>query len=260
MQQAIAKGRNEASQLFKAGNLAGTIAILDELIRNYPDSPEVKQDREAAATELVRQQHEAHERALNVLAKRRDEAAILFKANNFAGAISILDRLLEQYPDSSDVQKDRDATAIELARQQREAEARARREIEENARREAEERARRKREKVIGKQRNDAAVLLKEGNLAGAISILDRLLDSIRTAPMSKRTAMLLRSNSHGSNARQTPAREGKSRGTPGVRPKNAPAGSNERRRSTEGDRRRTKRGGCVVPNRRRPRRDHSSR
>ena len=195
--EAIAKGRDDAVTVGRKGDLAGATAILDKLIELYPDSAEIRKDREVAATELVRQQQEAQARAekeaeekakreaderareqrAEAIAKGRDEAATLGQKGDLPGATAILDKLIEQYPDSAEIRRDREAAATELARQQRELQFRAEKEVEEKAKREAEERARKQRVETIAKGRDEAATLGRRGDLLGATAILDKLVE-----------------------------------------------------------------------------------
>jgi cobalamin biosynthesis Mg chelatase CobN len=157
--QAIAKGRTEAAALLRNGDVPGAIAILDKLVGQYPDSAEIRKDREIAATEVAGQRREAQARAekeaeekakreerarkqrAEAIAKGRDEAATLVQKGDLPGATAILDKLMEQYSDSAEIRKDREVAATKPARQQSEAQVRTEKEAEEKAKREAEERA-----------------------------------------------------------------------------------------------------------------------
>jgi serine/threonine-protein kinase len=148
-EQAIADRRQEAAEFLKNGDCQAAIALLDRLGAEYPDSIDIRQDREVAAREWERQQREAEERAV---AARRQEAAELLEKGNPQGAIALLDRLGAEYPDSIDIRQDRETAVREWVRQQREAE-----------------------EQAIAARRQEAADLLKRGDPQAAIAILDQL-------------------------------------------------------------------------------------
>ena len=68
---AIAKGRENSATLFRDGDLTGAIALLDKLIKDYPENASLRADRDAVASELARRQQaearvqEKSERQLN---------------------------------------------------------------------------------------------------------------------------------------------------------------------------------------------------
>ena len=109
-----------------------------------------KVEQERAEWEAAQADREAGEQARKrreqAITRGRNDAATHFREGDPAGAIAILDKLIEQYPDTAEIQKDREAAATELARQQREAQAQAEKAAEKKAKREAEEQERAQRE------------------------------------------------------------------------------------------------------------------
>ena len=169
---AIDKGRSDADALVRQGDYQGAVLMLDHLAAQYPDYPDIQQDREAAVQALERQRREAEEQARRqreeeAIAKERADANALARQGDYQGAIAILDQLTGQYPDHPDIQQDREAAAQALERQ----------------RREAEEQARRQQEEAIAKERADANALARQDDYQGAIAILDQLTNQYPDHP-----------------------------------------------------------------------------
>jgi serine/threonine protein kinase len=162
-QQAISAGRQEATNLLNSGDSQAAVALLDRLGAQYPDNPEIRQDREAAQREVERQRREAEEQARRqreqAISTGRQKAAELLQNGDLQGALAILHRLGAAYPDATEIRQDRDTAWREWGRQ----------------RREAEEEAQRRRQQVIAAGRQEAAELLRNGDARGAIAALDRL-------------------------------------------------------------------------------------
>jgi serine/threonine-protein kinase len=159
-QPAISAGRHQAAELLQSGDSQGAIAILDRLSAQFPDAIEIRQDREAAQREVERQRREAEEQARQqVISAGRQEATELLNSGDSQAAVALLDRLGSQYPDNPEIRQDREAAQREVERQLRE----------------AEEQARRQREQAISTGRQQAAELLQNGDLQGALAILYRL-------------------------------------------------------------------------------------
>ena len=160
-EQAIAAGRQEASELLRNGEAEAAVAILDRLGAEYSDATDLAKDREAAEGEWERQRREEEEQAqrrVQAIAAARQEAAALLGNGEAEAAVAILDRLGAEYPDATDLAKDREAAVGEWERQRREA-----------------EKARQQREQAIAAARQEASELLRNGEAEAAVAILDRL-------------------------------------------------------------------------------------
>jgi hypothetical protein len=161
---AIAEGRRDVEALVRKADYAGAMAILDRLADGFPGRQDIQQEREAVAEVLERQNREAAEAATRqegaAIAEGRSHADALIRKADYQGAIAILDRLAGQYPGQPDIERDREAVAVALERQDREASESARRQQEESA---------------IAKGRGDAEALTGKGDYNGAIAMLDEL-------------------------------------------------------------------------------------
>ena len=161
---AIAEGRSDADALLRKADYQGAIVILDELAARYLNHSEIQRDRETAAHALDRQRREAEEQVGRqqeeaAIAKGRSDAQALVRQGDYKSALATLDRLAGQYPNHSEIQRDREIAAQTLDRQ----------------RREAEEETRRQEREVIASQRQNAAGLVQKGDYKGAIAILRQL-------------------------------------------------------------------------------------
>lgn len=84
----------EADKLAVEENYSGAIAVLDEGLKIYPDSEELKNQRQEYTTAQVAQEKE------NILS----EAAALAELEDYAGAIGVLKKALETSPEDADFQ------------------------------------------------------------------------------------------------------------------------------------------------------------
>jgi serine/threonine-protein kinase len=139
-----------------AGDYAAAEEILRPLLADAPDDDaglllNAVQAQRRAVEECARQR---------AIADGRAEAAGLAQAGDYSGALAILDRLESQYPDETEIRRDREDFRQQLQRQ----------------RREAEEEALRERERAeIANARSEAARLLNSGDPQRAWAVLDRL-------------------------------------------------------------------------------------
>ena len=151
---AIEQARREAAALVENGDCEDAIRALDRLADECPGHPGIRRDREAAQRVLERQRTETE------IAQGRQDAAALATADDLPGALAMLERLANRYPDQVEIQRDRESAQLELERQHAAAEEQARRQREDAA---------------IAKARGDAAALIQNGDYQGASALLDWL-------------------------------------------------------------------------------------
>ena len=162
---AVSEARREAATRVSRGDYQGALAVLDELVRHYPDAPDVKQDREAIQRGLERQAREAAERERQqreqqVISEARADAAAMIQNGDYEAATVILDQIAGGFPDDTGIRQDR-AALTKLMRTVRE---------------EADEKARQEQEQLrVTQVRQEAAGLTQKGEHQQALAMLDRL-------------------------------------------------------------------------------------
>ncbi|MFL6449481.1 MAG: tetratricopeptide repeat protein, partial [Bryobacteraceae bacterium] len=125
-EESIAKGRAEAAALLSRNDGAGAVALLDRLTKQYPESIGLRRDLEAAVQALDRQRREPEERRRReaedatrrkqeeAIANGRAEAGALLKRNDAGGAVKLLERLKNRYPNNGELRWDYDAAVKKL--------------------------------------------------------------------------------------------------------------------------------------------------
>jgi hypothetical protein len=140
LDEAINVGRCKANALLGTNNLSEAVGLLDRLCGLYPRSEQLKQDREVAVSSLR-----------SAIEEGRREVARRLESSDFEGAATLLDRLSESFPDSAEIKQDRAKVLRALSDYRRE------------------------REQAVTSGRLQAADLIKTGDPAAAIAILDQL-------------------------------------------------------------------------------------
>ena len=168
----IQKGIAAAQQLLNSNQTAQAVSSLEQSLRKFPDSNEVKTQLELAkrrlAEEAEKQRIEAELRKRAEIEKAIAAAQQLFNSNQSAQAVSSLEQLLRKFPDSIEVKTQLDLAKRRLAEEEAE-----------KQRIEAEQRRRNEIERAIA----GAQQLLNSNQTIRAVSTLEQ---SLRTYPDSE--------------------------------------------------------------------------
>ena len=115
-QSRLKEGRISASALAKKEDWAGAIALLEKLVAEHPDNQHVRNELDTAKGKLAEQRATADRQALErQIAERRAEASLLAKQGKWQGALELLERLLWEFPENSEIRRERDNAQQEWA-------------------------------------------------------------------------------------------------------------------------------------------------
>ena len=111
-QQEIEAGRGRAAELAQSNQHRRALELIDELRRHYPDSQELKQDRDAIQAEL--RKLEAQRRRVQAIELARKQASELVRKEQYRAALEVLANAAAQNGVSDELARDRDAIQLKL--------------------------------------------------------------------------------------------------------------------------------------------------
>ncbi len=178
-ERASAAARSEIAEMAAAAKPAGALARLERFEKEWGESASSRDEKEQLRHALEAQIRERAETARREAAERlrrqreeelkqtRKKVQDALNSDDAPGALQQLKQARKKYPDSPELREQEQKVLADLA-QRRAEEA-------ERQRREAAEQTRKKRETAIAEGRQRAAAFARQGDLAAAVSVLERL-------------------------------------------------------------------------------------